>query len=470
MKPNVDTLYSAALLDLSQSDVSLSIPDLPASQYALFSFYDVFGDNYANAGSGNVNGSGNYRVRGPQNGTFEFGVRQGSSTGDVADIMSPTSYGVLLIRWGVNSSNIDEVHGYQDRTSLSLVNSTAAGAAPKLTALGTYAISTNSTMSPANMCLELLAKYAPWNQPLTEASATEVNSMLATAGISNGTYTQPSAVDINAANNSAIESATSSGLSPANNLNLNNGWSITKPGGLQGNFNNGTDYAYRAAIASAGFLQLSNPNAVYPTWSNTSADAGSSGLAGDTEYTITRDESMLYTFSAKPPLIATGFWSLTGYVGNYLIPNDLKRYAIGDRSNITYADGTSVYRDSNAADGTFQILVQAADNPPPANWTSNWLPGPAGGGNMTALLRFYGAQDALLDGSYQYPVVTRQAAIINSSGTGTTASSSATSSSSAASSSSMSSGADSLLWGCQRDMILNVLACGLFLYWHVAGV
>ena len=29
---------------------------------------------------------------------------------------------------------------------------------------------------------------------------------------------------------------------------------------------------------------------------------------------------------------------------------------------------------------------------------------------MSALLRWYGAEEALLDGSYQYPVVTKQAA------------------------------------------------------------
>jgi hypothetical protein len=30
---------------------------------------------------------------------------------------------------------------------------------------------------------------------------------------------------------------------------------------------------------------------------------------------------------------------------------------------------------------------------------------------MSALLRWYGAEDALLDGSYQYPVVSKQAAV-----------------------------------------------------------
>jgi hypothetical protein len=63
-------------------------------------------------------------------------------------------------------------------------------------------------------------------------------------------------------------------------------------------------------------------------------------------------------------------------------------------------------------DGAFQLLIQAADVSPPANWTSNWLPGPSGGGNMTSLLRFFNAADELLSGTYQYPVVTKQHALV----------------------------------------------------------
>jgi hypothetical protein len=94
-------------------------------------------------------------------------------------------------------------------------------------------------------------------------------------------------------------------------------------------------------------------------------------------------------------------------------------YALGDRSNITYPSGARVYSNERSEDGMFQILMQPADVTPPANWTSNWLPGPVGGGNMSALLRWYGAEDSLLDGSYQYPVVTKQAAFRSGGGNGT---------------------------------------------------
>ena len=124
----------------------------------------------------------------------------------------------------------------------------------------------------------------------------------------------------------------------------------------------------------------------------------------------------------------TGFWSLTAYgADNFLIDNPYNIYALGDRSNITYPNGDRVYSTSTATanpdqEGSFQILVQAADTPPPENWTSNWLPAPAGGGDVIALLRFYEAGTKLLEGQYPYPVLSRIAAITNSSSSNTSGS------------------------------------------------
>jgi len=129
---------------------------------------------------------------------------------------------------------------------------------------------------------------------------------------------------------------------------------------------------------------LKAPNALYPFWSNTpssSDDNASSPLRGAQQY-LGAAEAVVYTFSRKPPLVEGGFWSLTAYEDNYLIPNGRDVYALGDRSNLTYADGKHVYGFSGGGDGQgdgerdgeFQILVQPADVMPPANWTRNWLP------------------------------------------------------------------------------------------------
>ncbi|KAK4498388.1 hypothetical protein PRZ48_011046 [Zasmidium cellare] len=395
------------------SDVQLTIPELPSWEFALFSFYDIYGDNYANIGTGNIDKPGRYLVQRRQDGTFDFGAQSQGGSQYVAKVTSPTSYGILLIRWGVNSSSINMVHRFQAETSLISVNSTGNGSvAPSLPSLGTSAIFASKSMTPVEKALQLLARYERWNQLETEAGAQKVSRLLLLAGISNGTYSRPSGVDLNVANNSVLQAATAAAAASANNEALNNGWVMTRAGGLAGNFNNGTAFAYRTAIASGGFLQLSNPNAVYPSWVNSST--GGNGLAGGGEVTLGPNDAILYTFSGKPALEPTGFWSLTAYMGNYLIPNSLERYAIGNRNAIAYPDGTPVYG-SNAthADGEFQILVQPADVSPPTNWSSNWLPGPSGGGNISVTLRLYGAGPGLLSGQYQYPVVTKQAALTN---------------------------------------------------------
>jgi len=114
----------------------------------------------------------------------------------------------------------------------------------------------------------------------------------------------------------------------------------------------------------------------------------------------------------KSSLQSTGFWSLTAYADNYLIPNDRIIYALGDRSKLTYPDGSSIYGpNASSSDCPFQILVQPADVTPPSNWTNDWLPSSAGGGNMSLVLRWYGATGSLTDGSFVYPVVTKQAAV-----------------------------------------------------------
>jgi hypothetical protein len=68
----------------------------------------------------------------------------------------------------------------------------------------------------------------------------------------------------------------------------------------------------------------------------------------------------------------------------FVSANPLDKYSVGDRSNITYPDGKLVYgNDTGDDDGSFQVLVQPYNVPPPANWTNNWLPAPANGSEFS---------------------------------------------------------------------------------------
>ena len=56
----------------------------------------------------------------------------------------------------------------------------------------------------------------------------------------------------------------------------------------------------------------------------------------------------------------------------YLVSNPENKFAVGDRSNITFPNGDLVYG-SGTEDGTFQVLVQDANSIPPSNWTAKYV-------------------------------------------------------------------------------------------------
>jgi len=72
-----------------------------------------------------------------------------------------------------------------------------------------------------------------------------------------------------------------------------------------------------------------------------------------------------------------------------LVANEIERYSIGDR--------TEGFKP--AADGSLTIYIQST--PPAGDKKANWLPTPAGPFFMVG--RFYGPDQALLDGSYKVP-------------------------------------------------------------------
>ena len=143
---------------------------------------------------------------------------------------------------------------------------------------------------------------------------------------------------------------------PSNVVKFGGGWQAFIPQ-ISGNF--GSDFAARAFIAETGLAQLTTDVVLYPE-----IGIGSKGSI----LNVGPNEAAIFTFSRKPPVRA--FWSLTAYgPDSFLIPNPLNVYALGDRSNMTYSDGTPVY-DSDGRDGEFQILIQPADVIPPKNWTN----------------------------------------------------------------------------------------------------
>jgi Protein of unknown function (DUF1214) len=98
-------------------------------------------------------------------------------------------------------------------------------------------------------------------------------------------------------------------------------------------------------------------------------------------------------FEQTPPVDA--FWALTMYdaTNDSLVKNPIDRYAIGDRTpGLRYN-----------ADGSLDLYLQHAS--PGAEQEANWLPTPAGA--FLPTLHMYQPQEAVRDGRYVLPPITR---------------------------------------------------------------
>ena len=79
----------------------------------------------------------------------------------------------------------------------------------------------------------------------------------------------------------------------------------------------------------------------------------------------------------------------------FLVPNKLKRYAIGSRDKL-----------KPNPDGSTSIYVQPGS--PGAGKEANWLPAPAEG-ELSLMLRLYSPGPAVLDGSWKPPPAVKAA-------------------------------------------------------------
>ena len=143
----------------------------------------------------------------------------------------------------------------------------------------------------------------------------------------------------------------------------------------------GTDYVTRTAVALTNIYVNVPPEAVYFYNDN---DSSGAQMNGQNLYTVTFSKGEL------PPV--KGFWSVTLYNDRHFFnPNPLQRYSLGTKNkNLKYND-----------DGS--LTLYAGANSPGPDKENNWLPAP--NGTFSLYIRGYWADKAMLDGSWQPPVV-----------------------------------------------------------------
>jgi hypothetical protein len=157
-----------------------------------------------------------------------------------------------------------------------------------------------------------------------------------------------------------------------------NGWTSPANNGAFG-----TDYIHRMGAVKADPYDNKRNETMYFYTDN---DSQLKQLDGKSSYAVTFQKGQL------PPV--KGFWSLTLYdPEHYFYPNALKRYALGTKNK-------SLKYNSDGG-----LTIYLGNKSPGKEKESNWLPAPAG--NFSIWLRAYWPDQAILDGTWKPPTVSR---------------------------------------------------------------
>ena len=368
LRPNFDTLYSIAWLDLSEEPVIVSAPDTQG-RYYLLPMIDMWTDGFATPGK---------RTSGTEAANFGLVPQgwQGSLPKNVERIESPTIYVFIVGRTQTNGpKDYDAVHKVQDGYRITPFS--MWGKPPKpvkfqldpTVDMKTLPMKQVEAMRPANF-FEYAAELMKLHPPhITDWS---IVARLKRIGIEPGESFEFKQAD--PAVQRALEQALAKQLqwmkkAAPSLTRVVNGWQMNTEGtGVWGN-----DYLKRAVcnwLQGTGWNQPED--AIYPL---TFTDAEGKPLAGSNEYVLHFSKQEL------PPAIA--FWSVSPYnADGFAFPNPLDRHAIGDRDPLKYN-----------ADGSLDLYLQRES--PGKDKEANWMPTPEGEFSLT--MRLYEPKPEALD-------------------------------------------------------------------------
>jgi len=328
---NVDTLYSAAWLDLSPEPMVLSVPDT-GGRYYLMPLFDAWTNVFASPGARTTGtGAGSFAVAGPN--------WDGDLPEAIQLIRAPTNMVWLVGRTQTNGpQDYAFVHSLQAQYTLTPLSQWGTDCVPPTglpvdqEADRTTAPVAQVAAMPAESFWTRFADLMLQNPP-AEVDAPMVHQ-LSRLGIVAGQpleWTQlPSQVvdAIEAGSHEGLTRIETAGRNPA--VEIKNTWAMAY--GL-GNY--GTNYLLRAGTAWLALGANLPEDAIYPS---TRVDSTGQSLTGTNAYRLRFERDEI------PPVEA--FWSLTMYdEQQFLVPNSIDRYAIGDRDHLVFgADGIAIDR------------------------------------------------------------------------------------------------------------------------------
>ena len=375
VRPNFDTLYSVAWLDLTKEPMVVSVPDT-GGRYYLLPMLDMWTDVFASPG---------WRTTGTQAGNFLLTPPgwTGTVPTDFTRIDAPTPYVFIIGRSKTDGpADYDAVHKIQAGYKVEPLSEwgkpaqAPVGRVDPAIDMKTPPKVAVDTM-PAGKFFALAAEILKL-QPL-HITDQPILARMRRIGIEPG-----KSFDIDKADQ-AIKSALQAAPEDAQKLmawkvkslaQVVNAWSMnTDTMGVYGNY-----YLKRAIVAQVGLGAHLPEDAIYPL---NLADETGKPLDGANAYVLHFEKG------AAPP--ANAFWSITLYDDQgYQAPNSLNRFALSSWMPFKYNP-----------DGSLDLYVQSES--PGADRQPNWLPAPKGPINLT--MRLYAPKGEALTGKWNPPPV-----------------------------------------------------------------
>ncbi|MCC6677200.1 MAG: DUF1254 domain-containing protein [Phycisphaerales bacterium] len=376
VRPNFDTLYSAAWLDLTKGPIIVSAPDT-AGRYYLLPVLDMWSDVFAVPGK---------RTTGTA--AARFALTPPGWTGRLPDgverIEAPTPIVWIIGRTQTNGpDDYAAVHKVQDGYTITPLDQW--GKTPAPTAFKPDPSVDMKTPPKEQVNRMPAARYFAYGAELMKVNpphATDWSTIarLERIGLTPGQSFDPSRLSPAAV--AALDRAAADGLRTIEGkvttlARVVNGWQMnTDTMGVYGNY-----YLKRAVVAMVGLGANQCEDAVYPLCI---ADADGKPLTGENRYVLH------FTKAELPPVAA--FWSVTMYDHEgFQVANPINRFAIGDRDALKYN-----------ADGSLDIYIQHQS--PGKDKESNWLPAPATG-ELGVTMRLYAPGPSVLEGRWAPPAV-----------------------------------------------------------------
>jgi hypothetical protein len=375
VRPNFDTLYSSAWLDLSGGPIVVSTADT-GGRYFLLPMLDMWTDVFAVPGKRtNGTGAANFALL-PRGWTGQ--LPQG-----VEGIHAPTPNVWIIGRTQTNGvKDYDAVHKVQDGYRITYLADW--GKTPrKIDQKIDPTVDTKT--EPLKMVNDMPAvAYFKYGSELMKVnpphdSDWSINARMKRIGLEPGRSFDDSKVAADVLTRGAVAGLKLMREKMPTLARITNGWQMnTDTMGVYGDF-----YLKRAIIAMAGLGANQPEDAIYPL---NVADADGKPVTAENKYVLHFNREEL------PP--AGAFWSLTMYdAEGFQVANPIDRFAIGDRDALKFN-----------GDGSLDLYIQNTN--PGSEKQSNWLPAPKGGG-LGLTLRLYAPKPQAIDGRWNPPPVRR---------------------------------------------------------------